>query len=240
MSAIDSYVYILTFCQWTYYWRDAHSWLLLTVLWQIASFSIELVVHEDTMYAFGISLNLHPGHRREINGPHFHVFLGHFHKSIIINSYITFNWILLIRGIDVKSMGPIPFFAGVTFMEPQNWLIQSHSFNFATVFMTYVFNFFPFFQGIDVKSMGRIFIGLVKCGAWGCFDEFNRLEEAVLSAVSMQIQVIQDAIKNRAPNVDLLSRSIDVDPNSGIFITMNPAGRHWHWTNMNISTIFVK
>jgi len=46
-------------------------------------------------------------------------------------------------------------------------------------------------QGIDVKSMGHIFIGLVKCGAWGCFDEFNRLEEAVLSAVSMQIQTIQ-------------------------------------------------
>lgn len=43
--------------------------------------------------------------------------------------------------------------------------------------------------GIDVKSMGRIFIGLVKCGAWGCFDEINRLEADVLSAVSMQIQV---------------------------------------------------
>ncbi len=46
-------------------------------------------------------------------------------------------------------------------------------------------------EGIDVHSMGRIFIGLVKCGAWGCFDEFNRLEEAVLSAVSTQIQIIQ-------------------------------------------------
>ena len=44
-------------------------------------------------------------------------------------------------------------------------------------------------EGIDVKSMGRIFVGLVKCGAWGCFDEFNRLEEGVLSAVSMQVSL---------------------------------------------------
>ena len=64
------------------------------------------------------------------------------------------------------------------------------------------------YQGIDVKSMGRIFIGLIKCGAWGCFDEFNRLEEAVLSAVSMQIQVIQDAIKQRSPSVELLARKV--------------------------------
>lgn len=33
-------------------------------------------------------------------------------------------------------------------------------------------------EGIDVYSMSRIFIGLVQCGAWGCFDEFNRLDQA--------------------------------------------------------------
>ena len=56
--------------------------------------------------------------------------------------------------------------------------------------------------------MGRIFIGLVKCGAWGCFDEFNRLEEAVLSAVSMQIQTIQASIKNRATTTELLDKQV--------------------------------
>ncbi|XP_076467409.1 LOW QUALITY PROTEIN: cytoplasmic dynein 2 heavy chain 1-like [Babylonia areolata] len=80
-------------------------------------------------------------------------------------------------------------------------------------------------EGIDVQSMGRIFVGLVKCGAWGCFDEFNRLEEAVLSAVSMQIQTIQDAIKAREPMLELLGKTVDIDHNSGIFITMNPAGK---------------
>uniref|UniRef100_A0AAV2J329 Cytoplasmic dynein 2 heavy chain 1 n=1 Tax=Knipowitschia caucasica TaxID=637954 RepID=A0AAV2J329_KNICA len=80
-------------------------------------------------------------------------------------------------------------------------------------------------EGIDVKSMGRIFVGLVKCGAWGCFDEFNRLEEAVLSAVSMQIQAIQDSLKHHKKTCELLGKEVELDPNSGVFITMNPAGK---------------
>uniref|UniRef100_W5K866 Cytoplasmic dynein 2 heavy chain 1 n=1 Tax=Astyanax mexicanus TaxID=7994 RepID=W5K866_ASTMX len=80
-------------------------------------------------------------------------------------------------------------------------------------------------EGIDVKSMGRIFVGLMKCGAWGCFDEFNRLEEAVLSAVSMQIQAIQNSLKNHTATCQLLGKEVELDPNSGVFITLNPAGK---------------
>ena len=80
-------------------------------------------------------------------------------------------------------------------------------------------------EGIDFHSMGRIFTGLVKCGAWGCFDEFNRLKADQLSAVSQQIQVIQAAIKERQPSVVLLGTTIEVDFNAGIFVTMNPAGK---------------
>jgi dynein heavy chain 2, cytosolic len=68
-------------------------------------------------------------------------------------------------------------------------------------------------------------VGICKCGAWGCFDEFNRLDEAVLSAVSMQIQVIQDSLRSRSGRTTLLGKEVDIDHNSGIFVTLNPAGK---------------
>ena len=80
-------------------------------------------------------------------------------------------------------------------------------------------------EGIDFTSMGRIFTGLVKCGAWGCFDEFNRLKEDQLSTVSQQIQVIQAAIKEKQSQIDLLGKIVDVNFNAGIFVTMNPVSK---------------
>ena len=81
-------------------------------------------------------------------------------------------------------------------------------------------------EGIDSKSMGRIFMGLVKCGAWGCFDEFNRLLPDQLSEISQQIQVIQAAIKNKEASVEVPGCTpSSVDFNAGIFVTMNPAGK---------------
>ena len=35
-------------------------------------------------------------------------------------------------------------------------------------------------ENFDVQAVSRIFVGLCH-GAWGCFDEFNSLEESMLS-----------------------------------------------------------
>uniref|UniRef100_A0A8C5Q446 AAA+ ATPase domain-containing protein n=1 Tax=Leptobrachium leishanense TaxID=445787 RepID=A0A8C5Q446_9ANUR len=89
-------------------------------------------------------------------------------------------------------------------------------------------------ETFDFQAMGRIFVGLCQVGAWGCFDEFNRLEERMLSAVSQQVQCIQEALREHSnPNRDrtitceLLNKQVKVSPDMAIFITMNPgyAGR---------------
>jgi dynein heavy chain 1 len=83
----------------------------------------------------------------------------------------------------------------------------------------------------DFQAMGRIFLGICQVGAWGCFDEFNRLEERILSAVSQQVQNIQLGLRKGAEDeksqIELIGRQLKVNGNTGIFITMNPgyAGR---------------
>lgn len=71
----------------------------------------------------------------------------------------------------------------------------------------------------DLKAMGRIFVGLCQVGAWGCFDEFNRLEERMLSAVSQQVQTIQEALKEHAsPEKDSMCMSYISPPVPAILI----------------------
>eukprot|EP00605_Chrysophyceae_sp_TOSAG23-4_P002934 GSChrysophyteH1.ASY1.ANO1.3229.1 assembled CDS len=60
----------------------------------------------------------------------------------------------------------------------------------------------------SVKALAACMGRQVLCGAWGCFDEFNRLKEDQLSAISQQIQIIQDAIKLKISPIQLLGRSV--------------------------------
>ncbi|KAJ8288109.1 hypothetical protein COCON_G00007680 [Conger conger] len=90
--------------------------------------------------------------------------------------------------------------------------------------MVYVFNCS---EQMDYKSIGNIYKGLAQTGAWGCFDEFNRISVEVLSVVAVQVKTIQDAIRNKRKRFLFLEEDISLKSSVGIFITMNPgyAGR---------------
>lgn len=82
-------------------------------------------------------------------------------------------------------------------------------------------------QNIDTHAIGLILSGLAQCGAWGCFDEFNRLKEETLSAISMIIQPLQTAIKEKQKSVTILDESIPLNHHCGMFVTLNPAGQDY-------------
>jgi dynein heavy chain len=83
-------------------------------------------------------------------------------------------------------------------------------------------------EGLDYRAVGAIFAGLTATGAFGCFDEFNRINVEVLSVVSAQLKAVQTSLILHKDKVDLgLGRETGVRRTVGIFITMNPgyAGR---------------
>ncbi|KAL9898323.1 dynein beta chain, ciliary [Glossina fuscipes fuscipes] len=90
--------------------------------------------------------------------------------------------------------------------------------------MVYVFNCS---EQMDYKSCANIYKGLAQTGAWGCFDEFNRISVEVLSVIAIQVKTIQEAIKMFKKKFLFMGEEIALEPSVGIFITMNPgyAGR---------------
>ncbi|OAF67720.1 1-alpha DHC [Intoshia linei] len=82
-------------------------------------------------------------------------------------------------------------------------------------------------EGMDYKALGKILSGLCQCGAWGCFDEFNRIDISVLSVISTRLATIRNALLLNLKKFHFEGDEIELDQRVGIFITMNPgyAGR---------------
>jgi dynein heavy chain len=67
--------------------------------------------------------------------------------------------------------------------------------------------------------MAKFFTGLVCCGSWACFDEFNRIDMEVLSVIAEQILCIQMAIMKKSKTFQFEGEVIPIDNTCAIFIT---------------------
>jgi len=82
-------------------------------------------------------------------------------------------------------------------------------------------------DGMDHLLVQRYFKGLAATGTFCCFDEFNRINEEVLSVIAQYLLQLFTAKARMEPEITFEGSQIKMKPTFCVFITMNPgyAGR---------------
>lgn len=113
------------------------------------------------------------------------------------------------EGLDYKSMGHM--FSGEIFI---NLLVMEEN--------VYLQNKIRHSVIVLIIIITFYFLGFSQTGAWGCFDEFNRINIEVLSVVAQQILSILSALSQKLSEFMFEGHLIRLVSTCGIFITMNP------------------
>ncbi|XP_008181522.3 dynein heavy chain 2, axonemal [Acyrthosiphon pisum] len=93
-------------------------------------------------------------------------------------------------------------------------------------------------KSLDYKSMCRIFLGLVQQGAWGCFDEIQRIKIEVLSSITQQISSIFSALAADLKTLVIENRNVALVSSCGIFITTCPTNEYNKYLPDNFKSMF--
>lgn len=75
---------------------------------------------------------------------------------------------------------------------------------------------------VNYKMMAKLFSGLSYTGSWACLDEFNRINIEVLSVIAQQLITIRNAMLAERAKFFFDDKEIELNPQMGVFITMNP------------------
>ncbi|XP_060835340.1 dynein axonemal heavy chain 2-like [Rhopalosiphum padi] len=93
-------------------------------------------------------------------------------------------------------------------------------------------------KSLDYKSLCRIFLGLVQQGAWGCFDEIQRIQIEVLSSITQQISTIFSALAADLKTLVIENKIVTLVPTCGIFTTTFPNHENYSYLPDNFKSMF--
>lgn len=77
-------------------------------------------------------------------------------------------------------------------------------------------------NSISYDCMIRTFKGVISCGAWTCFENFNRLRLELLSAIAQNLMQMKQAISSNLKTVSFEGCNLNLNVTGNICVTVNP------------------